>query len=142
MTINLGDDFADFEANSHKGPIKWHEFIDGCWAILFSHPADYTPVCTTELGSLQYMQAEFEKRGVKCAALSCNDTASHVGWVSDILAVNGLSGSDVFFPIIADPERRLAESLGCVNCSAQVRGRGQHRERQIDRMARARTRTW
>lgn len=113
--VKLGDVVPDFEADSTHGPLKWHEYIDGSWAILFSHPADYTPVCTTELGTVASLLPEFEKRGVKVAALSCNDAESHKGWVSDIEATTWCSGAKVGYPIIADPGRDVAVTYQMVD---------------------------
>jgi len=115
MTICLGDEVPDFQAETTHGPIQWHKHIEGSWAILFSHPADYTPVCTTELGTVAALMPEFEKRGVKVAALSCNDTESHLGWVKDIEATEWSSESKVSYPIIADPGRELATLYGMLD---------------------------
>lgn len=104
----LGDIVPDFKADSTSGPIEWHRFIDGSWAVLFSHPADYTPVCTTELGTVASILPEFEKRGIKVAALSCNDTKSHLGWVQDIESTTYAKSAPVAYPIIADPNRDIA----------------------------------
>merc|ERR1712086_766397 len=113
--LNLGDDIPDFECETHKGPMKYHEYIEGSMAILFSHPADFTPVCTTELGSVAKMITEFDKRGVKVAALSCNDSESHKKWVADIVASQGLPTDDVPYPIISDPDRSLAVKFGMID---------------------------
>jgi len=104
-TIRLGSVAPDFEAKTTQGPIKFHEWLGGSWAILFSHPADKTPVCTTELGEVSKLEKEWSKRGVKCLGLSCNDLGDHEDWIKDI---DSLSGSHVFFPIIADPDRKIA----------------------------------
>lgn len=106
----LGDIVPDFEADTTLGPIKFHDFIDGSWAILFSHPADYTPVCTTELGEVGRLQEEFKKRGVKVVALSSNDVDAHKGWISDIESYT--PGSKVDYPIIADHNREIATLYG------------------------------
>ena len=79
--MRLGAIVPDFRAETTDGLLSWHEYIQGHWSVLFSHPADFTPVCTTELGSVASLRSEFERRGVKVAALSCNDTESHKGWV-------------------------------------------------------------
>jgi len=102
----------NFTADTNEGPIQFHEFIEGSWAILFSHPADYTPVCTTELGKATQLAPEFHKRGVKLIALSCDDAESHRGWISDIGAY---CSEKVVFPIIADPKRELAVALGMID---------------------------
>jgi len=95
------------------GPIKFHEWMGDSWAVMFSHPNDYTPVCTTELGSVAKLQGEFKKRGVKTIALSCNDTSSHNGWIEDIKATQGVTEFD--YPIIADEKRELAVKFGMVD---------------------------
>mmetsp|Transcript_38101 Transcript_38101/g.81184 ORF Transcript_38101/g.81184 Transcript_38101/m.81184 type:complete len:223 (-) Transcript_38101:242-910(-) len=119
MPVHLGDAFIDFEADSTQGKLKWHEFIEGSWAILFSHPDDFTPVCTTELGSVQVLIPEFEKRGVKVAALSCNICDSHKAWIADIIAANKLSVDELAYPIIADPQREVAHALGMLDDSVK-----------------------
>ncbi|EIE24436.1 thioredoxin-like protein [Coccomyxa subellipsoidea C-169] len=111
--VLLTEIVPDFEADTSSGRIKFHEYIDGSWAILFSHPADYTPVCTTELGEVGKLQGEFEKRGVKLLALSCNDVASHKGWIKDIEAYT--PNSIVNYPIIADPNRDIATLYGMLD---------------------------
>jgi len=115
MGINLGDVVPDFKANTTNGPLRWHEYINGSWAVLFSHPADYTPVCTTELGTVASYLPEFTKRGVKVAALSCNDVDMHKGWVEDIETTKFAKGNKVTYPIIADPTRDLAVTWGMVD---------------------------
>ena len=101
--MKLGDAFPDFEVDTSQGKLRFHEYIEGSWAVLFSHPADFTPVCTTELGTVATMAPEFEKRSVKLAALSCNDVASHKAWIGDILSHSEIKGDDLPYPIIADP---------------------------------------
>ncbi len=111
----LGEIFPDFQAETSQGPMKWHEYIQGSWAILFSHPADFTPVCTTELGKASSYAEKFEKRGVKLAALSIDPVESHKGWIKDIIASQGLQGDDISFPIIADENRELAVKFGMLD---------------------------
>ncbi|MBL0120767.1 MAG: peroxiredoxin [Saprospiraceae bacterium] len=101
MSIRLGDVVPDFNAKSTEGNINFYEWLDNKWAILFSHPADYTPVCTTELGTVAKIMPEFDKRGVKVIALSVDDVESHHNWIKDI---NETQHTTVNFPIIADPE--------------------------------------
>ncbi|OWF54687.1 peroxiredoxin-6-like [Mizuhopecten yessoensis] len=118
--VNLGDIFPDFTADSTEGTIKFHDKIANSWAILFSHPADFTPVCTTELANVHKLKPEFEKRGVKLFALSCNDTASHNAWTKDVLSyskkvLDGSEETTLSFPIIADPDRTLAVKFGMVD---------------------------
>lgn len=111
--VNLGDVFPDFEADTSSGKVKFHDWLGGSWAILFSHPADYTPVCTTELGKAAQMEGEFAKRGVKMIALSCDSVESHNGWIEDIKSYTG--GKDFPYPIIADPKRELAVKFGMLD---------------------------
>jgi alkyl hydroperoxide reductase subunit AhpC len=105
MSLRLGDIAPDFSADTTHGPIKFHEWIDNSWVLFFSHPADFTPVCTTELGKTALLAGEFAKRGVKAIAISVDDLASHNKWVPDIEEVNNVK---VNFPIIADPDKKVA----------------------------------
>lgn len=104
-SLRLGSIAPNFQAETTQGPIDFHEFIGDNWVILFSHPEDYTPVCTTELGEMARLEPEFKKRGVKLIGLSANTIGSHDGWISDIKDV---SGNQVSFPIIGDKERKVA----------------------------------
>ncbi|XP_064649189.1 peroxiredoxin-6-like [Lineus longissimus] len=112
--VNLGEVFPNFEAKSSAGDIKFYEWLADSWAILFSHPADYTPVCTTEIAAVIQRKEEFEKRGVKLIALSCDNLKSHKGWGKDVMQFAGCTG-EVPFPIIADPERDLAVKFGMID---------------------------
>ncbi|KAK4223963.1 mitochondrial peroxiredoxin PRX1 [Podospora fimiseda] len=103
--LRLGSIAPNFQAETTNGPIDFHEFIGDNWVILFSHPEDYTPVCTTELGEFGRLEPEFTKRGVKLIGLSANTLGSHEGWIKDI---NEVTGALVKFPIIADKERKVA----------------------------------
>ena len=105
MSIHLGDIAPDFSADTTQGPIHFHEWIKDSWVLLFSHPADFTPVCTTELGKTALLAGDFAKRGVKAIAISVDDLDSHNQWVPDIEEVNNVK---VNFPIIADPEKKVA----------------------------------
>ncbi|KAG0175048.1 hypothetical protein DFQ28_002318 [Apophysomyces sp. BC1034] len=105
MTLRLGSIAPDFEAETTNGPIKFHDFIGDKWTILFSHPADFTPVCTTELGLVAALQHEFDARGVKVIGLSANDLDDHKKWVEDI---NEVSDVNLQFPIIADADRKIS----------------------------------
>ena len=105
MSIHLGDIAPDFTSDTTKGPISFHEWIADSWVLLFSHPADFTPVCTTELGKTALLSDDFKKRGVKVIAISVDDLESHNLWVPDIEEVNSV---EVNFPIIADPEKKVA----------------------------------
>ncbi|WP_373513431.1 peroxiredoxin [Persicitalea sp.] len=106
MSLRLGDIAPDFEASTTQGPIKFHEWLGDGWGMLFSHPADFTPVCTTELGKTALLKGEFEKRGVKVIAVSVDDLDSHNRWIPDIKEV---TGTEINFPIIADEGRKVAE---------------------------------
>jgi alkyl hydroperoxide reductase subunit AhpC len=115
MAIRLGDVAPDFTQVSTEGEITFHDFIDGSWAVLFSHPKDYTPVCTTELGMVAKLQGEFEKRGVKTIALSVDPADSHEGWVKDI---NETQGCTVNYPILADADRKVSDLYDMVHPEA------------------------
>ena len=103
--LRLGSTAPNFKAETTGGPIDFHEFIGDNWVVLFSHPEDYTPVCTTELGAFAKLEPEFTKRGVKLIGLSANTVESHGGWIKDI---DEISGSKLRFPIIGDKERKVA----------------------------------
>jgi alkyl hydroperoxide reductase subunit AhpC len=105
MAVRLGDEAPDFTAETTEGPIRFHEWMGNDWCVLFSHPKDYTPVCTTELGIVAKIKPEFDKRGVKVIGLSVDPLESHRGWVKDI---NETQNTQVNFPMIADPERKVA----------------------------------
>ena len=105
MSLRLGDIAPDFSADTTHGPINFHDWIGDSWVLFFSHPADFTPVCTTELGKTALLNGEFTKRGVKAIAISVDDLASHNKWIPDIEEVNNVT---VNFPIIADPEKKVA----------------------------------
>ncbi|KEC84195.1 MULTISPECIES: peroxiredoxin [Acinetobacter] len=105
MTLRLGDIAPDFTQESSEGPIKFYDYLGDSWGVLFSHPADYTPVCTTELGHTAKLKDEFEQRGVKAIALSVDDVESHKGWINDI---NETQNTTVNFPIIADKDRKVS----------------------------------
>ena len=115
MTIRLGDTAPDFEQDSSEGTIKFHEWLGNSWGVLFSHPADYTPVCTTELGLTAKLKDEFAKRDVKAIALSVDDVESHQGWINDI---NQTQNCQVNFPIIADQDRKVSELYGFIHPNA------------------------
>jgi len=103
--LRLGSIAPNFQAETTKGPIDFHEFIGNNWVVLFSHPEDFTPVCTTELGAFAKLEPEFTRRGVKLIGLSANTIDSHGQWIQDI---NEISGSDLQFPIIGDKQRQVA----------------------------------
>lgn len=103
--LRLGDIDPDFTADTTFGKISFHEWLGDSWGILFSHPADYTPVCTTELGATAKLKSEFDQRNVKVLALSVDGLESHQGWIADI---NETQHTSVNFPIIADPDKKVA----------------------------------
>ena len=115
MSLRLGDIAPDFEANTTQGPIQFHEWLGTSWGLLFSHPADFTPVCTTELGKTALLKGEFEKRNVKVLAVSVDDLDSHNRWIPDINEVNS---TEVNFPIIADEGRKVAELYDMIHPNA------------------------
>ncbi|OJV16448.1 MAG: peroxidase [Dyadobacter sp. 50-39] len=115
MSLRLGDIAPDFEANTTQGPIKFHEWLGDSWGLLFSHPADFTPVCTTELGKTALLKGEFEKRNVKVLAVSVDDLDSHHRWIPDINEVNN---TEVNFPIIADEGRQVAHLYDMIHPNA------------------------
>lgn len=115
MSLQIGDTVPDFVAQSTAGTIRFHEWIGDHWAVLFSHPADYTPVCTTELGEVSRRRGEFERRGVKVIGVSVDPLEDHRGWVEDIREVEGV---DVDFPLLADPDRRIATLYGMIHPKA------------------------
>jgi len=104
-SLRLGSIAPNFQADTTNGPIDFHEFIGDNWVVLFSHPEDYTPVCTTELGAFAKLEPEFTKRGVKLIGLSANTIESHGGWIKDI---DEIAGSKLTFPIIGDKDRKVA----------------------------------
>lgn len=115
MTIRLGDVAPDFTAQTTEGEINFHDWIGDKWAILFSHPKDYTPVCTTELGTAARLKPEFDRRGVKIIALSVDPLASHTGWANDI---EETQGAKVNFPMIADSDRQIADLYDMIHPNA------------------------
>ncbi|MBR8140758.1 peroxiredoxin [Burkholderia sp. AU19243] len=115
MSLRLGDIAPDFEQESSLGKIKFHEWLGDSWGVLFSHPADYTPVCTTELGLTAKLKGEFETRNVKVIALSVDDVESHKGWINDI---NETQSTVVGFPIIADGDRKVSQLYDMIHPNA------------------------
>lgn len=115
MSIRLGDTAPDFTQDSSEGLINFYEWLGDSWGVLFSHPADYTPVCTTELGLTAKLKEEFAKRNVKAIALSVDDAESHKGWINDI---NETQGCQVNFPILADKDRKVSELYGFIHPNA------------------------
>jgi alkyl hydroperoxide reductase subunit AhpC len=115
MAIRLGDDAPDFTADSTDGPISFHEWKGDSWAVLFSHPKDFTPVCTTELGRVASLKPEFDKRNVKVVGLSVDGVADHERWSQDITDV---TGSSLNFPLLADPDRKVADLYDMIHPNA------------------------
>jgi alkyl hydroperoxide reductase subunit AhpC len=112
MSLQLGDTAPDFTAVTTEGPISFHEWIGNGWAILFSHPRDFTPVCTTELGYVARLKPEFDRRGVKAIGLSIDPVGSHQSWAADIRETQWHAPN---FPIIADPDRKVAGLYGMIH---------------------------
>ncbi|MFN3360230.1 MAG: peroxiredoxin [Pseudanabaenaceae cyanobacterium] len=112
MTLLLGDTVPDFTQDSSEGPIHFYEWMEDKWVIFFSHPADYTPVCTTELGEVAKLKPEFDKRNVKVLALSVDDAESHRNWIKDI---NETQNTTINYPIIADVDRKVSELYGMIH---------------------------
>ena len=106
MSIRLGDEAPNFTAETTEGTIDFHQWKDGNWAVLFSHPGDFTPVCTTELGRTAGLKSEFDERGVKVIGVSVDPVESHNSWAQDITDVGG---TDLNFPLIADQDRQVSE---------------------------------
>ena len=115
MTIRLGDTAPDFTAETTEGTIEFHQWLGDGWGILFSHPKDFTPVCTTELGRVANLKGEFEKRNVKVIAVSVDPLESHKGWINDI---NETQSCTMNYPIIADPDRNVATMYGMIHPNA------------------------
>lgn len=112
MALQLGDTVPNFTQDTSEGSISFHEWAGDSWVVLFSHPADYTPVCTTELGTVASLKPEFDKRNVKVLALSVDSVDSHKGWINDI---NETQNTTVNYPIIADPDRKVADLYGMIH---------------------------
>jgi thioredoxin-dependent peroxiredoxin len=117
MTLRLGDTAPDFVQESSEGPIHFHQWLGSSWGVLFSHPADFTPVCTTELGLTAKLKDEFAKRNVKVIALSVDPVESHKKWINDI---NETQHTNVNFPIIADSDRKVATLYDMIHPNASA----------------------
>jgi len=115
MSIRLGDTAPDFTAETTQGTVHFHEWLGDCWGVLFSHPKDFTPVCTTELGEAARLKPEFEKRNVKVIGLSVDPLDSHHGWEKDIEETQGTA---VNFPMIADPDHKVADLYDMIHPNA------------------------
>ncbi|HTD98895.1 MAG TPA: peroxiredoxin [Mucilaginibacter sp.] len=117
MSLRLGDPAPNFKAKTSKGEIDLYEYLGDSWGVLFSHPADYTPVCTTELGKTASLKDEFDKRNVKVIALSVDSVESHKGWINDI---NETQDVEVNFPIIGDESREIALAYDMIHPNASL----------------------
>lgn len=115
MSIRLGDEAPNFTAQTTMGEINFHEYLGSSWGVLFSHPKDYTPVCTTELGAAARLKPEFDKRSVKIIGLSVDPLASHEGWAKDI---EETQGAKVNFPMIADHDKKVADLYDMIHPNA------------------------
>ena len=114
-TLRLGDDAPDFTAETTEGTLGFHDWKAGSWAVLFSHPKDYTPVCTTELGRVAGLKPEFDQRGVKVIGISVDSSESHEGWAQDI---EDVTGNQLNFPLIADPDKAVADLYDMIQPNA------------------------
>lgn len=117
MSIKLGDTAPDFDAESSLGKLNFYDYLGDSWGILFSHPADYTPVCTTELGKTSELKPEFDKRNTKVIALSVDGIENHKGWILDI---NETQNTEVEFPIIADQDKKVSELYDFIHPNANA----------------------
>lgn len=117
MSLQLGDVAPNFDAVTTEGNINFYDYVGDSWVVLYSHPSDYTPVCTTELGKTASLKHEFDKRNVKVLALSVDDVEDHHGWVKDI---NETQNVEVNFPIIADKDRKVATAYGMIHPNASA----------------------
>ncbi len=115
MALQLGDDVPDFTAETTEGPIKFFDYLGSSWGVLFSHPKDFTPVCTTELGRVSALKPEFDKRGVKVAGLSVDPLDDHKRWAGDIQETQGHA---LNFPLIADADKKVANLYGMIHPNA------------------------
>ena len=115
MALQLGDEAPDFTAETTEGTISFHQWLGDGWGVLFSHPADFTPVCTTELGTVAKLKGEFDKRNAKVLAVSVDPLDSHKNWISDI---NETQHTNVNYPIIADPDHKVADLYGMIHPNA------------------------
>ncbi len=117
MSLQLGQTAPDFTLDSTKGPITFHDFAPGKWKVLFSHPKDFTPICTTEFAQFARRTGEFEQRNAQLVGLSVDPVASHEGWAKDIA---NIAGTDVDFPILADPDLTVAKQYGMFHPDADA----------------------
>jgi thioredoxin-dependent peroxiredoxin len=116
MPLSIGETAPDFRAETTDGPISFHQWLGDSWCVLFSHPKDFTPVCTTELGYMARLKPEFDRRGVKIVGLSVDSVDDHAKWSQDIAAVAGMAPN---YPLIGDPDLKVAKLYGMLPASAQ-----------------------
>lgn len=116
-SLRLGDLAPDFEQDSSQGPIRFHQWLGDSWGVLFSHPADFTPVCTTELGHTAKLKDDFARRNVKVIALSVDPVDKHLAWIADI---NDTQGTELNFPILADADRKVSELYDLIHPNADT----------------------
>src|SRR5919112_1978003 len=121
MSIRIGDEAPNFKAQTTEGPIDFHQWIGDSWAVLFSHPKDFTPVCTTELGYMARIKPEFDKRNVKIIGLSVDPVDRHAGWAKDIEETQGAAPN---YPMIGDPELKIAKLYGMLPAAAGTTSEG------------------
>jgi alkyl hydroperoxide reductase subunit AhpC len=115
MSIRLGDTAPDFTQRSTQGDIKFHDWLGDSWGVLFSHPKDFTPVCTTELGAVARLKPEFDRRNVKVAGLSVDGLSDHARWLTDIEETQGVA---LNFPLLADSDRKVSDLYGMIHPNA------------------------
>ncbi|MBW4486933.1 MAG: peroxiredoxin [Trichocoleus desertorum ATA4-8-CV12] len=118
MVLQLGDAVPNFTQQSSEGEINFYDWAGDSWVVLFSHPADYTPVCTTELGEVSRLKPEFDKRNAKVIALSVDDAESHKGWICDI---NEIQNTTVNYPILADDDKKVSDLYGMIHPNANAK---------------------
>ena len=121
MSLRIGDTAPDFQADTTAGPIKFHEWLGDSWGVLFSHPKDFTPVCTTELGAMAKLKPEFDKRNVKILGLSVDPIDAHERWSNDIRETQGTAPN---FPMIGDPDLKVAKAWGMLPAELQGSSQG------------------
>ena len=137
MTLKIGDTAPDFEAETTEGTIRFHDWIGDSWAVLFSHPKDFTPVCTTELGYMAQIKPDFDRRNVKVIGLSVDTTSDHEGWARDIEETQGAAPN---YPIIGDHDFAVSKLYGMLAGRRRRRPEEQDARRQPDRAQRLRDR--
>jgi thioredoxin-dependent peroxiredoxin len=138
MALQIGDVAPDFEAQTTEGRIRFHEWIGDSWAVLFSHPKDFTPVCTTELGYMAKLKPNFDKRNVKIIGLSVDPVDNHARWANDIKETRGYAPN---YPMIGDTDLKVAKLYGMLPASTQGKSGGQDASRQHDGSQRFRHRS-